>query len=101
MADSEEVRNKFYDDLNAFLAIFRKANRLVDLGNLNARVGTGQAAWEGVLSPHEICGYNDNGLCSLRTCAEHHLLLANIFLDFRDRKRQYSCVAVDEGIGIP
>ncbi|BHF62316.1 hypothetical protein SprV_0200543600 [Sparganum proliferum] len=45
------------------------------LGDFNARIGTDHAAWRGVLGPHGLGGFNDNGLLLLRTCAEHRLIL--------------------------
>ncbi|BHF59295.1 hypothetical protein SprV_0100225200 [Sparganum proliferum] len=49
------------------------------IGEFNALVGTGHAAWRGVLGPHGLHGSNDNGLLLLRTCAEHRLILKNTF----------------------
>nr|VZI29419.1 unnamed protein product [Spirometra erinaceieuropaei] len=46
---------------------------LIILGDFNARAGTDNAVWIGVLGPHDLDGFNDNGLLLLRTCAEHRL----------------------------
>nr|VZI49994.1 unnamed protein product [Spirometra erinaceieuropaei] len=48
------------------------------IGPFNARVGTDQAAWRGVLGPHGIASCNDDSSLFLQTC-EYHLLLTTSF----------------------
>nr|VZI35622.1 unnamed protein product [Spirometra erinaceieuropaei] len=79
MTNPDAVRDKFYEDLHALLATVSKADKLIVLGDFNARVGTDHTAWRGVLGPHGLRGSNDNGLLLLRTCAEHRLTLTNTF----------------------
>ncbi|BHF70339.1 hypothetical protein SprV_0301338900 [Sparganum proliferum] len=81
------ARDKFYEDLHALLAIVSKADKLIVLGDFNARVGTDHTAWRGVLGPHGLCGSNDNGLLLLRTCAEHRLILTNTFFCLSEREK--------------
>nr|VZI11496.1 unnamed protein product [Spirometra erinaceieuropaei] len=75
MTNPDVARDKFYEDLHALLATVPKADKLIVLGELNARVDTEKTAWRGVLGPHGLRGSNDNGLPLLRTCAEHRLIL--------------------------
>nr|VZI11159.1 unnamed protein product [Spirometra erinaceieuropaei] len=79
------ARDKFYEDLHALLATVSKADKLIVLGDFNARVGTDHTAWRGVLGPHGLPGSNDNGLLLLRTCAEHRLILTNTFFCLPER----------------
>nr|VZI51255.1 unnamed protein product [Spirometra erinaceieuropaei] len=79
MTNPDAVRDNFYEDLHALLATVSKADKLIVLGDFNARVGTDHTAWRGVLGPHGLRGSNDNGLLLLRTCAEHRLTLTNTF----------------------
>ncbi|BHF70570.1 hypothetical protein SprV_0301362200 [Sparganum proliferum] len=79
MTSPDAARDKFYEDLHALLATVSKADKLIVLGDFNARVGTDHTAWSGVLGPHGLRGSNDNGLLLLRTCAEHRLILTNTF----------------------
>nr|VZI43122.1 unnamed protein product [Spirometra erinaceieuropaei] len=79
MTNTDAVRDKFYEDLHALLATVSKADKLIVLGDFNARVGADHTAWRGVLGPHGLRGSNDNGLLLLRTCAEHRLILTNTF----------------------
>ncbi|BHF72953.1 hypothetical protein SprV_0401602500 [Sparganum proliferum] len=73
------ARNKFYEDLNALLVFVPNADKLIVLGDFTSRVGSDHTAWRGVLVPHGLDGFNDNGLLLLRTCAEHWLPPINTY----------------------
>ncbi|BHF68091.1 hypothetical protein SprV_0301112100 [Sparganum proliferum] len=75
----DAARDKVYEDLHALLATVSKADKLIVLGDFNARVGTDHTAWRGVLGPLGLRGSNDNGLLLLRTCTGHRLILTNTF----------------------
>nr|VZI33816.1 unnamed protein product [Spirometra erinaceieuropaei] len=81
------ARDKFYEDLNALLATVSKADKLIVLGDFNARVGTDHTACRGVLGTHRLRGSTDNGLLLLRTCAEHRLILTNTFFCLPEREK--------------
>ncbi|BHF73847.1 hypothetical protein SprV_0401693100 [Sparganum proliferum] len=87
MTSPDAARDKFYEDLHALLATVSKADKLVVLGDFNARVGTDHTAWRGVLGLHGLRGSNDNGLLLLRTCVEHRLILTNTFFCLPDREK--------------
>nr|VZI01579.1 unnamed protein product [Spirometra erinaceieuropaei] len=87
MTNPDAVRDKFYEDLHALLATVSKADKLIVLGDFNARVGTDHTAWRGVLGPHGLRSSNDNGLLLLRTCAEHRLILTNTFFCLPEREK--------------
>nr|VZI08239.1 unnamed protein product [Spirometra erinaceieuropaei] len=87
MTNPDAVRDKFYEDLHALLATVSKADKLIVLGDFNARVGTDHTAWRGVLGPQGLRGSNDNGLLLLRACAEHRLILTNTFFCLPEREK--------------
>nr|VZI32969.1 unnamed protein product [Spirometra erinaceieuropaei] len=87
MTNPDAVRDKFYEDPHALLATVPKVDKLIVLGDFNARVGTDHTAWRGVLGPHGLRGSNDNGLLLLRTCAEHRLILTNTFFCLSEREK--------------
>ncbi|BHF68642.1 hypothetical protein SprV_0301167900 [Sparganum proliferum] len=87
MTSPVAARDKFYEDLHALLATVSKADKLIVLGDFNARVGTDHTAWRGVLGPHGLRGSNDSGLLLLRTCAEHRLILTNTFFCLPEREK--------------
>nr|VZI20650.1 unnamed protein product [Spirometra erinaceieuropaei] len=87
MTSPDAVKDKFYEELHALLATVSKADKLIVLGDFNARVGTDHTAWRGVLGPHGLRGSNDNGLLLLRACAEHRLILTNTFFWLPEREK--------------
>ena len=87
MTNPDEVKAKFYEDLHTVIADVPKADKLILLGDFNARVGTDNAAWEGVLGHHGVGHCNSNGLLLLQTCAEHELLITNTIFRLPTRNR--------------
>nr|VZI32414.1 unnamed protein product [Spirometra erinaceieuropaei] len=77
MTTPYEARKKLYANLNALLATVSKVNKLIVLGDFNGRVGSDHTAWRGVLVPHVLDGFIDNGLLLLRRTPappDQHLL---------------------------
>ncbi|VDL94649.1 unnamed protein product [Schistocephalus solidus] len=74
MTSSDAAKDQFYEDLHALLATVTKADKIIVLGDLDARVGTDHAAWQGVLGPHGLANLPvahedaivENRLCQLR-----------------------------------
>nr|VZH99977.1 unnamed protein product [Spirometra erinaceieuropaei] len=65
MTSPDAERDKFYENLHALLATVSKADKLIVLGEFNARVGTGNAAGREVLGPHGLNGSNNSGMLLL------------------------------------
>ncbi|VDL91075.1 unnamed protein product [Schistocephalus solidus] len=87
MTSFDAAKDEFYEDLHALLATVPKEDKLIILGNFNARVRTDHAARQGVLGPHGLGNCKDNGLLLLRTFAEHRLLLHNTFFRLSTREK--------------
>ena len=73
MANPDEVKDKFYNDLDDIISATSRTHKLILLGDFNARVGTGHQTWEGVIGPKGVGKCNSNDLLLLRKCAEHDL----------------------------
>nr|VZI50272.1 unnamed protein product [Spirometra erinaceieuropaei] len=82
MTSPDAARYTSQVNLNVFLATVSKADKMIVLGDSNVRVGTDHVDCRVVLSCHGLNGSNDNGLLLLRTCAEHRLILTDIFFQF-------------------
>ena len=67
MSNPEEVKDKFYEDLEALITAVPREDKLVILGDFNARVGTDYQAWEGVIGRHGVGKSNSNGHLLLKT----------------------------------
>ncbi|BHF70456.1 hypothetical protein SprV_0301350700 [Sparganum proliferum] len=84
-ASPDSAEAKFFEDLHALLETVLKSDKLIVLGDFNARVGKYHAAWRKLLGPHGPNFSNDDGLLLLRTCAEHRLVLTNTFFCLPER----------------
>ena len=51
MTNPDEVKDKFYDDLDNVISATPRTDKLILLGDFNARVGTDHQTWEGVIGP--------------------------------------------------
>ncbi|XP_050164941.1 craniofacial development protein 2-like [Myiozetetes cayanensis] len=59
-ADPAE-KDKFYDDLRRLIQKVPADDKIIILGDFNARVGKNSEAWKGVLGKHGVGNCNDNG----------------------------------------
>ena len=69
MTSSDEVKDKFYNDLHDIISATPRTDKLILLGDFNARVETDQQTWERVIGPEGVGKCNINDLLLLRKCA--------------------------------
>ena len=79
MTNPDEVKDKFYNDLDDIISATPRTDKLILLGDFNARVDTDHQTWEGVIGPEGVGKCNSNGLLLLRKCAEHDLITITVF----------------------
>ena len=77
MSYAEEEREQFYQLLSTTLHSVPKADKLLLLGDFNARVGKDSSSWPTVLGPHGMGKENSNGLLLLTLCSEEGLTITN------------------------
>ena len=87
MTNPDEVKGKFYDELDDIISATPCTDKLILLGDFNARVGKDHQTWEGVIGPEGVGKCNSNGLLLLRKCAEHDLLITNIVFRLPNRNK--------------
>ena len=87
MTNPDEVKDKFYDDVDSVISAAARTDKLILLGEFNVRVGTGHQTWEGVIGSEGVGKCNSNGLLLLRKCAEHELLITNIVFRLPTRRK--------------
>ena len=87
MTNPDEVKDRFYEDLKDTISAVPRTDKLVILGDFNARVGRDHTSWEGVLGKEGIGKCNDNGLLLLETCAAHDLLITNTVFRLPNRNK--------------
>ena len=72
----EDKKDEFYDDLDRVLRAANPRDKIVLLGDFNARVGRRADLWDAI-GPHGIGKMNANGLRLLSLCCEHNLIVTN------------------------
>ena len=87
MTNPDEVKDRFYEDLNDTITAVPRTDKLILLGDFNARVGRDHTSWEGVLGKHGTGKCNSNGLLLLETCAAHDLLITNTVFRLPNRNK--------------
>ena len=87
MTNPEDVKDKFYEELHAVIATVPKADKLIILGDFNARMGSDNISWNGTIGKYGVGRINSNGLLLLQTCAEHELLVTNTIFRLPTRNR--------------
>ena len=84
LADAE-VKEAFYSDLHNLLWQVKSEDKVLILGDFNARVGRDCNVWTGVLGRHGVGNCNDNGRLLLEFCSEHELTITNTMFQQKDR----------------
>ena len=92
MTNPDEVKDKFYDDLDNIISATPRTDKLILLGDFNARVGTDHQTWEGVIGSEGAGKCNSNGLLFLRKCAEHDFLSPTRSLNYQTETRHPGCI---------
>lgn len=77
LTTSEDIKDQFYNNLDSLLKKTPKSDKVVILGDFNARVGTDAKSWQGTIGNHGIGKMNDNGLRLLTFCSQHQLVITN------------------------
>ena len=75
MTNPDEMKGKFYDDLDSIISATPRIDKLILLGDFNAIVGTDHQTLEGVIGSEGVGKCNSNGLLLRRKCADHDLLI--------------------------
>ena len=84
---SDEDKDAFYEDLSTLLGGIPGNQKIILLGDFNARVGRDYNAWEKIIGKHGTgtLHANANGIRLLSLCAEHGLAITNTMYQQADR----------------
>ena len=87
MTNPDEIKDKFYGDLDSVISAAPRTDKPILLGDFNARVSTDYQTWEGVIGSEGVRKCNSNGLHLLRKRAEHELLITNTVFSLPTRRK--------------
>ncbi|KAI4798729.1 hypothetical protein KUCAC02_020531, partial [Chaenocephalus aceratus] len=73
----DEVKEAFHAVLYTILSEDPKEDKLILLGDFNARVGRNHHLWRGTLGREGDGNTNSNGILLLTKCSEHNLVITN------------------------
>ena len=79
------TKEHFYRALDAIQQKTLATDRLILMGDFNARVGTEHLVWNKVLGQHGVGKMNQNGLRLLSLCAEHQLVITNTIFQMKNK----------------
>ena len=77
MTYPDEEKERFYESLKATIGRVPRSDKLIVLGDFNARVGRDHETWERVIGHHMMGNENTNDSLLLKMCAEHQLTITN------------------------
>lgn len=87
MTNPDEAKDRFYEELDSTIKSVPKTDKLILLGDFNARVGSDHQAWDGVIGKNGIGKCNSNGLLLLQTCSAHDLIITNSLFQLPNRNK--------------
>jgi len=87
LVSDELTKDSFYNCLRATLQTVPPNDRLVILGDFNARVGTNHNVWAGVIGRHGLGNANSNGIRLLNLCSEFGLVITNTLFQQRNQRK--------------
>ena len=85
LAATEETKDEFYSLLELTLQTVDPRDKLVMMGDFNARVGKDHIVWQGVIGKHGTGNMNPNGLRLLTLCQEFGLQIMNTMFQMNDK----------------
>lgn len=86
MAEQHD-KEVFYSHLDTLLSQVPRSNKIILLGDFNARIGRDHLVWDKVIGKDGTGKTNSNGEMLLTKCAEHKLTITNTLFRQKDRKK--------------
>ena len=81
---SDDVKDRFYDTYYSTLRRISQDDKILLLGDFNARVGRNHDIWYGVIGHHGEANMNSICLRLLSLCSELGLAITSTFFQLRD-----------------
>lgn len=82
-----DVKESFYQSLRAEINSVSQHDKLMLLGDFNARVGRDHLVWPGIIDKQGVGNMNSNGQLLLDLCSEMNLVVTNTIFTLRNRDK--------------
>jgi len=86
MTNPDENKEAFYNQLTSTLNDIPRSDKLLLLGDFNARIGSDNHNWPLVMGKHGIGKRNSNGELLLALCSEFELIVTNTMFKQKDER---------------
>ena len=81
----DERKEEFYEALDRTMVSIAKDDKVILLGDFNARVGRADHIWPRVIGKQGMGKMNSNGLRLLSLCSEHNLVITNTTFQLKNK----------------
>ena len=87
MTNPDENKEAFYNQLASLLSGTPRTDKLLLIGDFNARIGRENDKWPLVMGKHGIGKCNSNGELLLALCSEFELIVTNTMFKQKDERK--------------
>ena len=84
LQSDEEDKDVFYSCLDEEIRRVRSSDKILILGDFNARVGRNNIPWPNIMGSHGLGNLNPNGHRLLTLCAQNELFITNTAFQMKD-----------------
>lgn len=85
LKSDDEQKEAFYKQLDELLSKIHRSDKIILLGDFNARVGRDSTLWAGTIGKEGVGNCNSNGTLLLTKCSEHDLVITNTLFRQKDK----------------
>ena len=87
LTSDDHSKDCFYQALHSVLRSTPRSDKLLLMGDFNARVGADYSVWGDIIGRHGVGTVNSNGLRLLNTCSEFDLVITNTMFQQRNHHK--------------
>ena len=87
MTNPDETKEAFYNQLASVLSGIPRTDKLLLIGDFNARIGRDNDKWPLVMGKHGIWKCNSDGVLLLALCSEIELIVTNNMFKQKDERK--------------
>jgi hypothetical protein len=87
LTNSDENKEEFYNQLTTTLGKVPRTDKLLLMGDFNARIGSDFSKWHTVIGKHGIGKCNSNGELLLNLCSEFELVITNTMFKQKEQRK--------------